>query len=141
MIVSYIVRTIITRPTRRCLSSTISRSDRINILGERRTICQGHVKFWRAKPMHSRYKLCVTDLILDTFSCEVFLLWSALHSCGVRDFIFITLLAKRVTCAQLHCFHKMQNVMLILSLKTQRRELLRTACSLSRYSSEKLLTH
>ena len=35
--------------------------------------------------------------------------------------LFVTLIAKRVTCAQLHYFHKMQISMLILSQDTQER--------------------
>ena len=68
------------------------------------------------------YQLRVTDLIPDALSCGgVLLPWSAL-SCGVWEFtVFVTLLAKRITCAQLHCFHKMQNSMLILSQDTQER--------------------
>ena len=50
--------------------------------------------------------LRVTDLIPAAVSCGVLLLWSAL-SCGVRGFtLFVTLLAKRITCAQIHSFHK-----------------------------------
>ena len=58
-----------------------------------------------------------TDLIPDTLSCGgVLLLWSMrLH------ILFVTLLAKQITCARLHYFHKMQNAMPILSQDTQER--------------------
>ena len=44
-------------------------------------------------------------------------------SCGVREFTltFVTFLAKRITCAQLHYFHKTQNAVLILSRDSQER--------------------
>ena len=68
--------------------------------------------------------LRVTNLIFDALSFGgLLLLWSALR-CGVLmrlHILFITLLAKRITCAQLHYFYKMQNAMLILSHKTQER--------------------
>ena len=68
-----------------------------------------------------RIELRVTYLIPYGLSCGVILLWSVL-SCGVWDFtLFVTLLAKRITCARLHYFHKMQNAMLILSQDTQER--------------------
>ena len=34
---------------------------------------------------------------------------------------FVTILAKRITCAQLHYFYEMQNAVLILSQDTQER--------------------
>ena len=68
------------------------------------------------------YQLRVTDLIPDALSCGgVLLPWSALRR-GVWDFtLLVTLIAKWITCARLHYFHKMQNAMLILSQNTQER--------------------
>ena len=80
--------------------------------------------------------LRVTDLTPYALSCGVLLLWSAL----VCDFtLFVTLLAKRIICAPIHSFHKMQNAMLILSHDSQERIaqelLLRQIFSLSTYLS------
>ena len=64
----------------------------------------------------------VTDLIPYALSCGVLLLWSArLELWSVNFTLFVTILAKRITCARLHYFHKMQNAMLILSQDTQKR--------------------
>ena len=54
------------------------------------------------------------------------LLWSVSVECHNRELWSVrlhisTLLAKRVTCPQIHCFHKMQNAMLILSQSTKER--------------------
>ena len=67
-------------------------------------------------------QLRVTDMIPDALSCGgVLLQWYAL-CCGVWDFkLFVTLLAKRITCAQLHYFRKIQNAVLILSQDTRER--------------------
>ena len=45
--------------------------------------------------------------------------------------LFVTLLTKRTTCAQLHYFHKMQNAVLILSQVTQERIARNRSCDKS----------
>ena len=72
------------------------------------TFCRISTDSNQYQDLHKYVKLSVTDLIPGVIYCGVIDLVVECHNRKLWV-TFATLLAKRVTCPQLHCFHKIEN--------------------------------